>query len=244
MPVFERGWWSAVLQHAYLPLRTSRTQADVTFLQPQVDMDGCILVSGLYGKPCGFNRRRAVGLVAFRDSGCNFLGIDDNILAILDLKALGLGLFLHPLFGLAVDEDTVDAVARGFVDRVESDPIGGGCSGVQRDPARNLTELYEPLLLGALSCRHDAYSESPGDDSKTCQCHSFGLERIIFQKLTESRSEIDSGGNAVLMVEMTVVHGERRTKGIEVGLAEMAFIESGESFRQFAYPPRRRPVFH
>jgi hypothetical protein len=123
-------------------------------------------------------------------------------------------------------------------------PSDGGCSGVQRDPARNLTELYEPLLLGALSCRHDAYSESLGDDSKTCQCHSFGLERIIFQKLTESRSEIDSGGNAVLMVEMTVVHGERRTKDIEVGLAEMAFIESGESFRQFAYPPRRRPVFH
>jgi hypothetical protein len=122
MPVFERGWWSAVLQHAYLPLRTSRTQADVTFLQPQVDMDGCILVSGLYGKPCGFNRRRAVGLVAFRDSGCNFLGIDDDILAILDLEALGLGLFLHPLFGLAVDEDTVDAVARGFVDRVEVIP--------------------------------------------------------------------------------------------------------------------------
>lgn len=103
-----------------------------------------------------------------------------EILAILDLEALGLGIFLHPLFGLAVDKDTVDAVARGFVDRVENDPIGGGCSGIQRDPARNLTELYEPVLLGALSCRHDAYSASLGHDSKTCQCHSFRLERITF----------------------------------------------------------------
>jgi hypothetical protein len=103
------------------------------------------------GVGAGNERLDLQRLVAFGDRGRDLFRIDDDVLAVLDLEALGLGLLLHALFGFAVDEDAVYAVARGLVDGVEGDPIRGGRSGVQRHPTGNLTEFYEALPLRALS---------------------------------------------------------------------------------------------
>jgi hypothetical protein len=44
-------------------------------------------------------------------------------LAVVDLEAFGLVFLRDRLFGLAVDEDAVDPVARGLVDRVERNAV-------------------------------------------------------------------------------------------------------------------------
>jgi hypothetical protein len=76
------------------------------------------------------------GLVRFRDCGGDLFGVDDDILAVLDLETLGLQLLRDRLFGLTVDEDAVDAVAGVVVDRVEFDSVEGTRCCVKSCPAR------------------------------------------------------------------------------------------------------------
>jgi hypothetical protein len=84
----------------------------------------------------------------------------------------------------------------GLVDGVKGDAVGGRCGDVQRNYARNFTEFHEDLPLDTLSRRHDKYSESPIRDSKLAQVIRSDSKRIIFQRLKESRSEIDSAFSA------------------------------------------------
>ncbi|WP_233284304.1 MULTISPECIES: hypothetical protein [Agrobacterium] len=67
---------------------------------------------------------------------------------MFDFEALGLQLLRDRLFGLTVDEDAVDAVAGGLVDRVEFEPVGGTRCCVKSCPARDFPELDEALPLG------------------------------------------------------------------------------------------------
>ncbi len=100
-------------------------------------------------------------LVALRDRGGHLVWVDDEILAVLDLKALRLGFLRHQLFGLAVDEDAVDPVACRRIDRVESDAVGGGGCRIKRYTRCDLSELEEAFPLRSMTC-HTLYSESPG----------------------------------------------------------------------------------
>ncbi|MNV28268.1 hypothetical protein D3C71_1194540 [compost metagenome] len=54
----------------------------------------------------------------------DFLWIDHDVIAAPSLEALDLLVSLYDLFGLAIDELALQAVAGFFVDHMETDPLG------------------------------------------------------------------------------------------------------------------------
>jgi len=96
----------------------------------------------------GFDRQR---LVALRDCGSDLLGIDHDVLAVLDLEALGLVLAFDLLARVTVDENAVHPVAGLLVDRVKRSAFGGAGGRVQTDPATDLAEFDETLPLGTMT---------------------------------------------------------------------------------------------
>ena len=132
------------------------------------------------------------GLGALRDRRGDFFRINYDVLAVVDLEALGLLLLRHRILGLAVKTRlTRLPVALLMVLKVMRSEVDAAVySATPQETSPNLTKL---LPLGTLSRRHDKYSESLIRDSKTCEGDSFRLETN--QSLTESSSDVDSGEN-------------------------------------------------
>jgi hypothetical protein len=75
------------------------------------------------------------GLVALGHGRGDFVGFQNDILAVLDLVALDLLIALNGIAGFAIDELSLDAVAGLAVQRVEGNAFRRGGCGVERHRA-------------------------------------------------------------------------------------------------------------
>ena len=92
----------------------------------------------------GHDRQR---LVAFGNGRRDLVGLEHDIFVLPDLVALHLLVGLDRLAGLLIDELPAYPMSGGAIERMEGDPLGGGCSRVKGNRAGQLGDLQKTFPI-------------------------------------------------------------------------------------------------